>query len=191
MLDPRSVMGILWIVWVVSWIAAAFWADRATARASLATEATYRLVLVLGYVALFSPYILRMEPLIWWPGWLGWAIVALAAGGFAICWWARLHLGRLWSGTITRKADHKIIDTGPYAFVRHPIYTGILIAGFAAALIEARLIAGLGAAVAAIGFYQKARYEEGFLRQELGEAGYNAYAARVPMLVPFWPAGAV
>ncbi len=88
---------------------------------------------------------------------------------------------------MTRKEDHRIVDTGPYAFVRHPIYTGLLVAVAAAALLEAKLISGLGFAVVVIGFYQKARIEEGFLRQELGAAAYDAYAARVPMLIPFWP----
>ncbi len=187
MIDPRNAMGLLWALWALSWIGAAFWSSRAQARAGFATEATYRLPLILGYAALFSPFWLRMAPLIDWPRSVGWLIDLVAVGGFAICWWARIHLGSLWSGSITRKEDHKIIDTGPYAYVRHPIYTGILIAGFAAALIEARWIAALGAAVVTIGFYQKARFEEGFLRKELGEETYNSYAARVPMLIPFWP----
>ena len=53
-------------------------------------------------------------------------LALLTIPGFLFAWWARLHLGRLWSGTVTRKADHRIVDTGPYAIVRHPIYTGLL-----------------------------------------------------------------
>jgi protein-S-isoprenylcysteine O-methyltransferase Ste14 len=186
MVSPAQVMSMLWALWVVSWLIAAFWADRAQARADLATEASYRLVLVLGCVALFLPTVLRNPPLLDWPQPLAWLFVAAGAAGLGFCWWARLHLGRLWSASITRKEDHRIVDSGPYAIVRHPIYTGVLVAGLATALLEARPVAALGLIVVAAGFYQKARLEEGFLRKELGEGPYDAYAARVPMLIPFW-----
>lgn len=184
MIEPREAMGLVWALWAASWFAAAFWADRAAARADLKTEATYRLILSLGFVALFLPLIVRLEPAVeWWAG-LQWLFVLAALAGFGFCWWARLHLGPLWSATITRKDDHKIIDTGPYARVRHPIYTGIIAASAAAALLQAHLLSLLGLLAVIAGFYQKARSEEEFLRQELGPEAYDPYAARVPMLVP-------
>jgi len=104
--------------------------------------------------------------------------------GFAFTWWARLHLGRLWSSSVTRKEHHHVVNTGPYAVVRHPIYTGLLLA-IAATMLERITPATIaGATVMAVGIYVKARVEEAFLRDELGEA-YAAYARRVPMLVPF------
>jgi protein-S-isoprenylcysteine O-methyltransferase Ste14 len=105
--------------------------------------------------------------------------------GFAFCWWARIHLGKLWSGIITRKTDHRIVDTGPYGLVRHPIYTGLLLAILATMVAKGTIIGIAGAAVIATGIYMKARLEERFLRQELGPAAYDEYAGRVPMLVPF------
>ena len=78
-----------------------------------------------------------------------------------------------------------MIDTGPYAIVRHPIYTGIILAAFATAAIKGTVFALAGAAIMTLGFWIKARLEERFLRQELGAAGYDAYSRRVPMLVPF------
>jgi protein-S-isoprenylcysteine O-methyltransferase Ste14 len=114
-----------------------------------------------------------------------WALVGVAGLGFALCWWARLYMGRLWSASITRKEDHRLVDAGPYAMVRHPIYTGISLAAFATALQEGTLIALVGAGVLTWGWYVKARIEEGFLRTELGADAYNAYAARVAMLIPF------
>lgn len=184
MIEPREAMGLVWALWAASWFAAAFWADRTTARADLKTEATYRLVLSLGFVALFLPLIVKLEPaIVWWPG-FSWLFVLVALAGFGFCWWARLHLGPLWSATITRKEDHRIVDTGPYRLVRHPIYTGLLAASVAAALLQAHLLSLLGLVAVLAGFYQKARYEEQFLRQELGAETYDAYAARVPMLIP-------
>ncbi len=187
MIEAREAMGLIWALWAASWFAAAFWADRPAARADAKTEAGYRLVLSLGFVALFLPLIVKLEPaIVWWPG-FSWLFVLVALAGFSVCWWARPHIGPLWSAAIARKLDHRIIDTGPYARVRHPIYTGLLVASVAAALLQAHLLSLLGLVAVLAGFYQKARSEEQFLRQELGPEAYDPYAARVPMLVPHLP----
>ncbi len=112
---------------------------------------------------------------------------ALCIAGFAFAWWARLHLGKLWSAFVTRKTDHRIIDTGPYAIVRHPIYTGIILAMFAVAVLKGTIYTIAGAIIGAFGFWIKARLEERFLRQQLGAEAYDAYRRRVPMLIPFFP----
>ena len=112
-------------------------------------------------------------------------MAALCITGFAFAWWARLHLGRLWSAFVTRKADHRIIDTGPYGIVRHPIYTGIILAALALAIVKGTVYAVAGTLLATLGFWIKARLEEGFLREQLGADAYDAYRRRVPMLLPF------
>ena len=112
----------------------------------------------------------------------------MTAAGLGFTWWARLHLGLLWSGNVARKANHRIIDSGPYGIVRHPIYTGLLLALYATALERGTSFAIAGAVVATIGFYIKARLEERFLTAELAADAYAGYRARVPMLVPFWRA---
>jgi protein-S-isoprenylcysteine O-methyltransferase Ste14 len=99
-------------------------------------------------------------------------------------WWARLHIGRLWSSSVTRKSGHHIVDTGPYRLVRHPIYSGVSLSAIATAAIRGTAQGVLGAGLLILGFYVKARLEERFLRDELGPA-YDAYACRVAMLVPF------
>src|SRR5438445_12979167 len=53
-------------------------------------------------------------------------------------WWARIHLGRLWSSNVTRKKNHHVVDSGPYGIVRHPIYTGVIVASIATAAIQTR-----------------------------------------------------
>jgi protein-S-isoprenylcysteine O-methyltransferase Ste14 len=92
----------------------------------------------------------------------------------------------LWSGRITRKPDHKIIDTGPFGVVRHPIYTGILLAVLGTLLVKGTVLGLIGAMLIAVGLWMKARLEEKWLSAELGP-GYEAYRQRVPMLVPFGP----
>jgi protein-S-isoprenylcysteine O-methyltransferase Ste14 len=103
----------------------------------------------------------------------------------AFAWWARVHLGALWSGTVTRKTDHRVVDTGPYALVRHPIYTGLLFSMLATAIERGRIEPIIGAALVALGLLLQARLEETFLAGELGESAYAGYRARVPMLIPF------
>jgi protein-S-isoprenylcysteine O-methyltransferase Ste14 len=115
---------------------------------------------------------------------VGWVLVTVSAIGFAFCWWARIHLGRLWSADVVRREGHRVVDSGPYRLVRHPIYTGICLAAFATAVIEGSTIAVVGAAVLTYGFYIKARMEERFLTKELGN-DYAAFQARTPMLIPF------
>ena len=113
-----------------------------------------------------------------------WACVVVEVAGFAFAWWARIHLGRLWSGTITVKPEHRVVQSGPYRLVRHPIYTGILLA-IAATVVAVGSLSGIaGALLMSGGFYWKARVEESMLREELGPA-YDDYRRRVPMLVPF------
>ena len=77
-----------------------------------------------------------------------------------------------------------MVDTGPYRLVRHPIYSGIIFAATATALEKGTALALFGAAVLTASFYAKARREEQFLRAELGENAYDAYARKTSMLVP-------
>lgn len=185
---PGAAIVFLWLAWAVSWAAAALWADRAEKRAGFEAEAPYRIVLMLGTALFFIPahgYVGRLR--FWIPGLTAaWTCVALIAAGLIFSWWARLHLGRLWSGTITAKAEHRVVDSGPYGLVRHPIYTGLLLAILATMTAKGTLWGIAGAVLLTIGIYMKARLEEHFLRHELGPA-YDEYARRVPMLVPFLP----
>ena len=81
-------------------------------------------------------------------------------------------------------AGHEVIDRGPYAIVRHPIYTGLIFGILATVCIRATAASVGGATLMMIGIYTKARLEEEFLRAELGAEAYDAYARRVPMLIP-------
>jgi protein-S-isoprenylcysteine O-methyltransferase Ste14 len=192
-MTPLVAIYLLWGVWFLSWITARMWVSPTIKRAGVAREFLYRIVMLFGIVLLFGLYSsgFEIKYRVWDPlrGAPGWVMLALAAAGLAFSWWARVHLGPLWSGSITRKNNHRVVDTGPYALVRHPIYTGIALALFATAILRGTPTAFLGAALMVLGFYAKARREERFLREELGPDAYDGYAKRVPMLVPFlhWP----
>lgn len=188
---PQTVIYTLWVAWIASWLLGAQHSSPAVKKPAPSREMPHRVVTMLGAAGLVASQSVRFNPQIVKAGehaWLAWMLVGLATLGFAFTWWARVHLGRLWSSTVTRKADHHVVNTGPYAIVRHPIYTGILIAMLATALLRGTAAALVGVALLILGFYLKARLEESFLRGELGEDAYGAYARRVPMLIPFAPA---
>jgi protein-S-isoprenylcysteine O-methyltransferase Ste14 len=187
MMTPLSAMRTLWFVWWLSWLAAAVWSDRAAKRPPRGSQIVYRVLAAIGAILLFGLYQhdFERERILWSiSDAMAWGMVALAFIGLLFTWWARIHLGRLWSSSVGRKADHRIIDSGPYAIVRHPIYTGITFASLATAALRGTAAGWLGAAIMTVGWYVKARMEEEFLRDELGAENYAAYAKRVPMLVP-------
>jgi protein-S-isoprenylcysteine O-methyltransferase Ste14 len=185
--DPSVLVRWVWLAWLLSWFAAALWSARTIGRPSLGRQMAFRLPTIAGGVLLFGTHSGARPPgAALRPGLaFSWALVGLTVAGLAFAWWARLHIGRLWSSSVTRKANHHVVDTGPYGIVRHPIYTGIIVAAFATAFLPPTSQTIAGAACIALGLYIKARIEEGFLREQLGEDAYAAYARRVPMLVPF------
>jgi protein-S-isoprenylcysteine O-methyltransferase Ste14 len=187
LVTPLSSIRIAWVVWLISWFAAAAWSDRTVRRPAARREVLYRVLTLAGAVLLFGfnrdgrrtvAVLLRVPPV------FGWLLAGLVVCGFLFTWWARIHLGQLWSSSVTRKERHHVVDTGPYAIVRHPIYTGLLLAIIGTVLARTTIMALAGSAVIAVGIYIKARVEEEFLRQQLGDS-YEAYARRVPMLLPF------
>jgi protein-S-isoprenylcysteine O-methyltransferase Ste14 len=189
-MTPQLLTVVAWSAFILSWIGAAFWADRAEKRPARREAWLYRAVTVAGVVLLVAggeqfsraaDRLWSLEPVV------DYALVLVVLSGIAFTWWARLYLGRLWSSSVTKKADHRVVDTGPYAIVRHPIYTGIILACAATAAQLGTALALAGALVLWVGFWIKARLEEGFLRDQLGEGAYDAYRQKAPMLVPFGP----
>lgn len=172
----------MWLAWFVSWHIAMLWRDKPTVQAPRRQYRLYFVMIAVG-VALMYGVTPRHQPVLWTVGpWLGWSMIALTAAGIAFAWWARIALGRLWSGGVERLAAHRVVDTGPYAYVRHPIYTGLIAGAAALAVLQAKPWPILGAALFSLGFTLKARVEERFLEQEIG--GYEAYRRRVSMILP-------
>jgi protein-S-isoprenylcysteine O-methyltransferase Ste14 len=116
-----------------------------------------------------------------WPFWLG---ATLTVGGLFFAVWAREHLGRNWSRSVTIKQDQEVITTGPYAVVRHPIYTGIL-AGFLGVAIAISEVRGFVVVVLIfLVFWFKLSMEEQWTRSQFGEK-YAAYVRRSAAQVPY------
>ncbi len=181
-------MGLAWILWVASWLAAAGWSNPTVSRPDRKREILYRLSVIVGTIFLFGWFPLNRssQGILWQTGnAVGWLMAGAAVVGLLFTWWARIVLGKLWSGDVTRKQDHHIVDRGPYAVVRHPIYTGIILASIATAVMRGTTLAFAGVAITTVSWYIKARLEESFLREQLGRENYDTYARRVPMLIPF------
>ena len=176
----------LWFVFVIAWNVTAGVAPT-LATPGARRERLYRLVVSLGLMMIvLAPFLAIRGGLQIWtnPPLLAWAMLLVVVAGIALCWWARLHLGRLWSAEVTRKEGHRVVDTGPYRLVRHPIYSGFIVMDLGLALLCGSALALVGVAVIALGLSIKARLEEEFLCDELGAAAYRSYKARTPMLVP-------
>jgi protein-S-isoprenylcysteine O-methyltransferase Ste14 len=191
-MHPAVVIVALWVCFALSWVAAIGWSRKTQKSIGLGSEATYRIVLIVGAIVFFIPAHGYYGPLRFWivTRDQAWICIGLIFLGFAFSWWARVALGTLWSGRITTKTDHRVIDTGPYAVVRHPIYTGILLAILATAAAKGTIFGIVGAILIFIGLWMKARLEERWLREELGADAYDVYRRRVPMLIPFGPKSA-
>jgi protein-S-isoprenylcysteine O-methyltransferase Ste14 len=119
-----------------------------------------------------------------WAPWEFWIAALITALGLLFTVWARLSIGRNWSAVVTIKQGHELIDTGPYALVRHPIYTGLLVAFIGSAFARGEWRAALAVLIALAALWRKLRLEEHWLTERFGQR-YVAYSRRVPALMPF------
>lgn len=109
--------------------------------------------------------------------------VAMTGAGLLFSIWARFHLGKFWSAMVVLKEDHRLIRTGPYRFVRHPIYTGFLSAAAGSALAAYTPAAIIGLAMIWISIFFKLKREEALLLGEFGDE-YREYQKAAAMLFP-------
>lgn len=183
----RYLFPAMWLSWAVYW-----WAlsrnVKSTARHEPVTSRLLHVIpLTLAVLLLWVPRVPlpvlgeRFLPLTTWPFWVG---AALTAGGLLFAVWARAHIGTNWSAIVTIKEDHELITTGPYAMVRHPIYTGLLLAFVGSAMARGEWRGVLAVLIAVWALWRKLRFEEHWMREQFGEA-YQTYSRRVAALIPF------
>ena len=179
-------VGVVWTVLSVAWVAGAFATKRVQRAESAWARFVHMAVLVVAFALLFTawprlgPLGRRFVPDSTGMGYLG-LLLTLVGAAFAL--WARVSLGRDWSSAIEIKQDHVLAQRGPYAVVRHPIYTGLLLAmaGTAIAIGTLRGLAAVGLAL--IAFLRRAQVEETFLMQQFG-ARYAEYKREVKKIIP-------
>ena len=183
------ICGDLWTVWWLSWVALAFRTKKTLQRESFGSRLSYTLFAFAAIWILFFGRHLGgnwgAEVLPDWP-WIRWLGIGITVLGFAVTYWARWTLGRNWSSNVTVKVGHELIRTGPYRFVRHPIYTGMMIA-FAGTVMALNQWRGVAAWVLLwISFTIKRMKEEEFMRETFG-AQYDDYARSTGAIFPLPP----
>jgi protein-S-isoprenylcysteine O-methyltransferase Ste14 len=182
----QHAFNVLWLAWAIYWGVAAIGAKRTRYRESMASQVLHIAPLFLGVALL-----VWLHPANSWltqrylphsPVWffLGLAMTVLGLG-FTV--FARVWLGRNWSGTVTLKQDHELIRGGPYRWVRHPIYTGLLLAVLGSAIAIGEWRGLLALALITAGFLRKIKVEERVLTEQFGDA-YRRFRAEVPALFP-------
>jgi protein-S-isoprenylcysteine O-methyltransferase Ste14 len=176
----------LWMVWLLYWMASA-WGVRRNKRGETAGQRTQTaLVLAFGVFLIFArttplgPLNRRFVPESF--GLRVAALILIVAGlGFSV--WARVHLGKFWSSRVTLKEGHQLIQSGPYARVRHPIYSGIALAMLGTALFSGQWRALMGTSIFIVGHWLKSRREEALLTSQFGTE-YEEYRGRTGSLLP-------
>ena len=174
----------LWIVWLVS----ALMAKRSVLRQTIGSRMEQAVPVIAAFFLLFGhsfwPHWLRQRVLPETDVTLQWLGLVVTAIGVVFAILARLWIGKNWSGTITIKEQHELIQNGPYRLVRHPIYTGLLLAYLGTAIVHGELRGFIGFFLLLLGFGLKLRMEESFMVQQFGDTYIN-YKSRVKALVPF------
>ena len=182
-----DIISACWIAFVAVWLVAAVSTKRTVYRESQAQRLRYWVLLVIAYLLLVHgrqlPYPLNLR-VIPHAAPIAWAGALLCMTGLAVALWARVILGRNWSGVVTLKEGHELVERGPYRFVRHPIYTGILTMFFATALVQGHVAGFAGVLLTFASFWIKLGREEKLMLQQFPER-YAAYQHRAKRIIPF------
>ena len=183
----RYAIAALWVTLGVVWAAAAIGAKAARRRETIRSRISHTVPIMLAVILLSSRRlagrylavpVLPHNLITFWPGFM------LVLAGIALSITARVSLGGNWSGIVTLKQDHELIRKGPYRLVRHPIYTGLVVAVLGTAVAQGELRSVFAVALVAAALVRKIGIEEAFLMQEFG-AAYDRYRREVPALIPF------
>jgi len=175
-----------WIAFVLYWIMGAIKTRPTREKESLVSRWGVLVLEIAGYLLIFSGST--------GVGFLGNHVIARSMAGSVlgvVCiWagiglavWARYHLAEYWSARVTIKEDHKLIRTGPYTHLRHPIYSGLVLATIGTALVIDRWRCVIGFCLVLAGYCLKARKEEAMLHQQFGEA-FQEHRKHTGFLIP-------
>jgi protein-S-isoprenylcysteine O-methyltransferase Ste14 len=183
----ESLFPVVWIAFLLYWRIRAV-GTKTNQRLEPAASGILRALAFLIVIVLLSttriplPWLYRpLWPAGLWPFWIG---AAVTVGGLLFAVWARQYLGGNWSSAVTIKQDHELITIGPYALVRHPIYTGILTGFLGTAIALSQVRGFVGFVLIFLVLWPKLRKEEEWMRSQFGDT-YATYAHRTAALVPY------
>ncbi|PWT85623.1 MAG: isoprenylcysteine carboxylmethyltransferase family protein [Acidobacteria bacterium] len=176
-----------WLVFISVWLITSLSTKRTVYRQTSGERARYWLLLVIAYILLTQgrrfpyPLSLTLIPRTAVSGWIG---VVLCISGLTLAIWARLILGRNWSGVVTLKEGHELVQRGPYRFVRHPIYTGLQSMFLGTAVTLGHIAAFIAVLLVFVSFWIKLNQEERLMLTQFPNE-YRDYQRRVKSLIPF------
>jgi protein-S-isoprenylcysteine O-methyltransferase Ste14 len=186
MLNAMRVCSYLWLVFYVCWLLAALRNKRAVERVDWGARMRYVVPVAVAYFLMFGREyklpgleyrIIPRTPAI------GIAAIVITVTGMLFAAWARVYLGSNWSSVPTIKQEHQLIRGGPYRFVRHPIYSGFLLAMFGTFLANGRVRGAVSVVMVWIAWQVKAGMEEKFMVRTFG-AQYEDYRRTTGALIP-------
>jgi protein-S-isoprenylcysteine O-methyltransferase Ste14 len=181
-----ELVGAAWTMFAAYWLVEGVRAKRAQKREAAGDRLVHVVIMGAAFylVAIYDPRLGRLnERFMREREWVRDLGVALAFVGVGFAIWARHHIGRYWSARVSIVEEHRLIHTGPYARIRHPIYTGMLVALAGTALVvgEYRALVGLG--IALLGFARKAKKEEEMLAARFGRE-FEEHQRRAGFFLP-------
>jgi protein-S-isoprenylcysteine O-methyltransferase Ste14 len=177
-----------WYGFVAVWVVAALWVKTTKQAEPVSSRLAYGSLMAAGFYLLFSERValgVLGQRFVTKSDWIALLGIVLTFAGVGLSIWARIILGKNWSGKVTRKVDHQLIRSGPYALVRHPIYSGLLLAAIGTATVVGEWRAVLGIPLILASESIKARREEQFMSAEFGDA-YEEYRRETGFLIPGW-----
>ena len=185
--NGMSACGYLWLAFFAIWLLWGLRTKPTQVREGFSSRIPYILLNIAAFYAMFARDVayswmrIRILPPEPWVAVLG---VVVTAAGLLFAIWARAYLGTNWSGTVTVKVGHQLIRTGPYRWVRHPIYSGMILALIGTAINQGQLRGVVAVVLLWIGFTMKSRVEERFMTNTFG-AEYEEYSRSTGAIVPW------
>jgi protein-S-isoprenylcysteine O-methyltransferase Ste14 len=185
-MTAMRICSLLWtllgIVWLIAWLRT----KTTQERAPFGSRLFYGVPVTIAFYLLFGDNV----PFAWLESriipkniYIEVLAIILTALGIAFAIWARFYLGQNWSSAVTIKVDHQLIRTGPYAWVRHPIYSGLILAMIGTALARRELRGLLALVLLYLGFKVKSQMEEKFMHKTFGPE-YEDYSRSTGALIP-------
>jgi protein-S-isoprenylcysteine O-methyltransferase Ste14 len=182
-ITPMTLNAWLWIGLMVFWLVTAFFVYPSKIREGFLHSRLHIIPLYIGFYLIFDHRSAgRLHGKLFADQSVRYAGDCFTCIGVAVAIWARVTLGRYWSGNVTLKENHKLIRNGPYRFTRHPLYTGFVIAIIGSAIAAAEVDAWIGAVIAIVSLIYKLRREEKLLTGEFGDE-YLRFKREVPAAV--------
>ena len=185
-MGAMQICDVLWVAFLVVWLIWAIRTKPVQRREGFSSRLSYTIINVAAFYLMFAGDVPReyLRNRIYSPNWLTDALgIAITFAGIAFAVWARVYLGGNWSSSVTLKVGHQLVRSGPYRWVRHPIYTGLTLAMLGTAIVRAQLRGVIAVVLAYIGFKIKSKIEERVMTDTFGPE-YDDYRSHTGAILP-------